>query len=257
METPELEMPDFRLRIDAHALVQLGEQLITDDEQALLELVKNSYDADADWAKIRVISDYIPTREKDFVPPEAVGLIEIEDNGIGMDQKAVELGWLLISLSPKRLQKALGERTKKHGRLPLGDKGLGRLGAQKLGYNIELFTKPKNEDFEYQRGYFSATRGEEQSAMLLMPELRFYPSRQSETTEASIHSGLFANFYMNMGEQSGSTWPVHFFYHPMVVWIWIGALLMAVGGALSWSTGRLLALLRTPFAARTRAVAAE
>ncbi len=45
------QSPDFRLRIDAHALVQLGEQLITDDEQALLELVKNSYDADADWVK--------------------------------------------------------------------------------------------------------------------------------------------------------------------------------------------------------------
>jgi cytochrome c-type biogenesis protein CcmF len=131
--------------------------------------------------------------------------------------------------------------------------------AQFAGYNVEMLKAKvgKNEDFEYQRGYFSATRGEEQSAMLLMPELRFYPSRLSETTEASIHSGLFANFYMNMGEQSGSTWPVHFFYHPLVVWIWIGALLMAVGGALSWSTGRLLALLQNPFAARTRAVAAE
>src|SRR5690349_15354155 len=108
------QSPDFRLRIDAHALVQLGEQLITDDEQALLELVKNSYDADADWAKIRVKSDYAPSLEKDFVPPEATGLIEIEDNGTGMDQKAIERGWLLISLSPKRHQKKLGERTIKH-----------------------------------------------------------------------------------------------------------------------------------------------
>src|SRR6266480_2993361 len=48
------QIPDFKLRIDAHALVQLGEQLITDDEQALLEIVKNSYDADAEWARIRI-----------------------------------------------------------------------------------------------------------------------------------------------------------------------------------------------------------
>ena len=136
-----METPNFHLRIDAHALVQLGEQLITDDEQALLELVKNSYDADADWAKIKVDSDYAPTMEKDCVPPQAVGLIEIEDNGMGMDQKSIERGWLLISLSLKRQQKVLGERTNKHGRLPLGDKGLGRLGTMKLGKCLSVETR--------------------------------------------------------------------------------------------------------------------
>jgi len=133
--------PDFRLRIDAHALVQLGEQLITDDEQALLELVKNSYDADADWAKISVNSDYIPSPEKDHVPAACIGLIEIADNGTGMDQRGIERGWLLISLSPKREQKARGIPTKKHGRLPLGDKGLGRLGTMKLGKCISVETR--------------------------------------------------------------------------------------------------------------------
>jgi signal transduction histidine kinase len=138
--------PDFRLRIDAHALVQLGEQLITDDEQALLELVKNSYDADADWAKINIISDYIPVFEKDYVPAAAVGLIEIEDNGIGMDQEAIERGWLLISLSLKRKQKLDGKRTRKHGRLPLGDKGLGRLGTMKLGKCLSVETRNSPND---------------------------------------------------------------------------------------------------------------
>ena len=132
--------PDFRLRIDAHALVQLGEQLITDDEQALLELVKNSYDADADWAKIRIKGDYVPTKS-DFVPAEAVGLIEIEDNGTGMGQRAIENGWLLISLSLKREQKTNLKRTPKHHRLPLGDKGLGRLGTMKLGKCLSVETR--------------------------------------------------------------------------------------------------------------------
>lgn len=134
------EKPDFKLRIDAHALVQLGEQLITDDEQALLELVKNSYDADADWAKIRIVSDYVPKKE-DHAQSEAVGLIEIEDNGTGMDQHAIERGWLLISLSLKREQKAQFKRTPKHGRLPLGDKGLGRLGTMKLGKCLSVETR--------------------------------------------------------------------------------------------------------------------
>lgn len=138
---PDPGQPDFRLRIDAHALVQLGEQLITDDEQALLELVKNSYDADADWAKIRIDCDYTPDPEKDYAPAEARGLIEIEDNGTGMDQKAIQAGWLLISLSLKREQKVRGIRTKKHKRLPLGDKGLGRLGTMKLGKCLSVETR--------------------------------------------------------------------------------------------------------------------
>ncbi|HEY5911128.1 MAG TPA: sensor histidine kinase [Verrucomicrobiae bacterium] len=135
------EQPDFRLRIDAHALVQLGEQLITDDEQALLELVKNSYDADADWAHIRIDTGYVPSPERDHVSAVAVGLIEIADNGTGMDRKGIEGGWLLISLSPKREQKSLGTRTKKHKRLPLGDKGLGRLGTMKLGKCLSVETR--------------------------------------------------------------------------------------------------------------------
>src|SRR5687768_6494866 len=136
-----MDNPNFRLRIDAHALVQLGEQLITDDEQALLELVKNSYDADADWAKIKVSSDYIPLPERDHAPAEARGLIEITDNGIGMDEEGIRKGWLLISLSLKREQKASGTRTKKHKRLPLGDKGLGRLGTMKLGKCLSVETR--------------------------------------------------------------------------------------------------------------------
>lgn len=141
-KTPE---PDFRLRIDAHALVQLGEQLITDDEQALLELVKNSYDADADWAKIRIRGDYVPEND-DFAPPEAVGLIEIEDNGMGMDQRAIEDGWLLISLSLKGEQKTHHRRTPNHHRLPLGDKGLGRLGTMKLGKCLSVETRDSKTD---------------------------------------------------------------------------------------------------------------
>jgi signal transduction histidine kinase len=137
---------DFKLRIDAHALIQLGDQLITDDEQALLELVKNSYDADAEWVKVRIISDYRPTKN-DGVEKSAIGLIEIEDNGVGMDKSGIERGWLMISLSGKRDLKARGERTKRFHRLPLGDKGLGRLGTMKLGKFLSLETRsnPKQE----------------------------------------------------------------------------------------------------------------
>lgn len=132
--------PQFRLRIDAHALVQLGEQLITDDEQALLELVKNSYDADAEWARVTIDTKYVPT-DNDHAPPDAIGLIQIQDNGDGMDRRGIERGWLLISVSLKRNQKIQGQRSKKFQRLPLGDKGLGRLGTMKLGKYLSVETR--------------------------------------------------------------------------------------------------------------------
>jgi cytochrome c-type biogenesis protein CcmF len=127
------------------------------------------------------------------------------------------------------------------------------------GYSVEMLKAEsgRTADYDFQRGYFSAIRGDGRTAILLVPELRFYPQRQSETTEASIQSGLLGNLYMNIGEQGGNSWPVHLYYHPLVVWIWIGAFFMAAGGAMSWSTGRLRALMKWRVPVQPPALAAE
>ena len=124
---------------DVHASVvfQLGESLISDAIQALLELIKNSYDADASYCKVTIDTDPAAARETHY--PEAVGLISIEDDGFGMSYEDIRRGWLTISHSPKRVMKA-EKRTTPGGRTPLGDKGLGRLGTQRLGDNLEMFT---------------------------------------------------------------------------------------------------------------------
>ena len=114
------------------------------------------------------------------------------------------------------------------------------------GYDVQMLKAElgQGSDYKSQRGLFLASRGEDRTPLLLTPEIRFYPERQTETTEASIRSGPLSNLYISMGEQNGDSWPVRLYYHPLVVWIWIGAMCMAAGGALSWSTGRLRALLR-------------
>jgi signal transduction histidine kinase len=141
-------MPDeadtrAHLDIDAHAVSQLGAQLITDDEQALLELIKNSYDADATWASVKVDSDFTPPQDHDFLGADDTGFIEIADNGMGMDEQSLLKGWLVISVSAKR---SSDKKTpsKTYRRYPLGDKGLGRLGTMKLGRSllVESFTAP-------------------------------------------------------------------------------------------------------------------
>lgn len=125
-----------RLEIDASVVYQLGEQLISDETQALVELVKNAYDADASFANVIVDTAARPTNFTVFYPA-ASGYMLIEDDGVGMDWEDIEKGWLTISASPKRESKAQG-RTTQRGRTPLGDKGLGRLGSQRLGDNLEI-----------------------------------------------------------------------------------------------------------------------
>ncbi|MFL5352637.1 ATP-binding protein [Archangium sp.] len=127
------------LRIDAHVIRQLGDQLITDAQQALLELIKNSYDADAEWARVQLSTEHEPDPTL-ALDPNARGMLSIEDNGSGMTLERIKDGWLTISLSPKRGMKDRGEVTKKFRRTPLGDKGLGRLGTMKLGDLVEIVT---------------------------------------------------------------------------------------------------------------------
>lgn len=133
--------------IHASIVFQLGEDLISDEVQALVELIKNSYDACSQYAKVEIeTSDKNDFSNSKY--PEAKGYIKIDDNGDGMDLKTIHLGWLTISNSLKRDMKKQRKSTR-CGRTPLGDKGLGRLGVQRLGTNVEIFTKTINSDIEY------------------------------------------------------------------------------------------------------------
>lgn len=149
----------FRLEVHPSVVFKLGADLITDDMQALIELIKNSYDADA--TSVQVIID--TQVEIDLETGEPVnsedassetskhrrsrGSITIIDDGVGMDLDTIRRGWLTVSLSDKKSMKERGETTNKD-RTPLGDKGLGRLGAQRLGDVLSLTTRKRPEKKE-------------------------------------------------------------------------------------------------------------
>ncbi|WP_127966527.1 sensor histidine kinase [Agrobacterium sp. RS6] len=130
--------------ISASVVRQLGDELVSDEVTAIVELVKNAYDADADFAHVEVNTAAQPTLTGTKFPT-ARGFITIEDDGMGMSEDDVNDGWLVISLSKKREMKAKGETTPK-GRTPLGDKGLGRLSTQKLGDNLEIVTRKDGQE---------------------------------------------------------------------------------------------------------------
>ncbi|WP_080433482.1 ATP-binding protein [Burkholderia ubonensis] len=120
----------FRAR--AHILKLLGDELIGDDRLAVFELVKNAYDADA--TDVQVVLN-VNSRNP---------YISISDNGTGMSEETVVNKWLEIGTSSKRgVNKTL---TKNYNRFPLGEKGVGRLAAHKLGKEQRLLTRAKNEN---------------------------------------------------------------------------------------------------------------
>lgn len=118
----------------ARLLLQLGDQLIKNESIALLELAKNAYDADA--SKVDIVMRYPNSMEE--------GTIEIEDDGYGMTPNIVENVWLEPGSNYKQEQFAERRLTPIYQRLPIGEKGIGRFGAHKLGNLIEMTTKSAN-----------------------------------------------------------------------------------------------------------------
>jgi cytochrome c-type biogenesis protein CcmF len=85
---------------------------------------------------------------------------------------------------------------------------------------------------------------------VLTPERRFYPARQSETTEAAICTTLAGNLYAAIGDRDErGVWTLRLYAHPLAIWIWLGAAAMALGGALSLSSFWLRARAPAPAAA--------
>ncbi len=73
----------------------------------------------------------------------------------------------------------------------------------------------------------------------LQPEKRFYPVQRMPTTEAAIDRGLGRDLYVALGDpQEGGGWAVRTYVKPFANWIWIGAMVMALGGVVSLTDRR-------------------
>lgn len=115
-----------RLRPRARLMQHLGADLIPNDRVALFELIKNSYDADASMAILRF---------RDLGTDHAV--IELWDDGHGMDESTVQSNWLEIA-NPNRKK---NPRSESGSRRVLGAKGLGRFAVARLAETTELTTR--------------------------------------------------------------------------------------------------------------------
>ena len=70
----------------------------------------------------------------------------------------------------------------------------------------------------------------------IFPERRFYEAERAQTTEAAITTDMTVHLYAVVGETSGDKRVLRLWYHPYVAFIWLGALLMALGGSFALVT---------------------
>ena len=73
----------------------------------------------------------------------------------------------------------------------------------------------------------------EDKSFYLFPEKRFYPVSGNVMTEAAISPGFSEDLYISLGEKLGSGWVIKTQIKPFIRFIWLGAILMAVGGLFS------------------------
>lgn len=117
-------------RFHARALAALGRDLVTNDVVAVMELVKNAYDALATRVDVRI-------QVGDGALEES--LIEISDDGHGMDFATIRDVWFVIATPFREAQPVIHQGTQ--SRSVTGEKGLGRLSAARLGRDIHVITK--------------------------------------------------------------------------------------------------------------------
>lgn len=127
---------DFVFKPRARLLLQLGDQLIKNESIAVLELVKNAYDADASFCSVEMKNIDDPSK----------GEIIVFDDGIGMDLGVIEDAWLEPGSDHKEKKFKKEERTENFNRLPIGEKGIGRFGVHKLGKQIVMITRKKSHN---------------------------------------------------------------------------------------------------------------
>ncbi|KAA5821380.1 sensor histidine kinase [Algibacter amylolyticus] len=130
---PKNSEKSIKFNFDVSAYRLLGRELITDRITALFELVKNSYDANAENVTVEF---------QNINPLSTDSKIIIKDDGIGMQFSDIKNKWMVIGTSSKRRERL---SPSPHNRKVSGKKGVGRFAVDKLGEKLVLKTKKKND----------------------------------------------------------------------------------------------------------------
>ncbi len=106
-------------------------------------------------------------------------------------------------------------------------------------YTLTEFGGGQRDNYDFLAGQVSVTKNNK-PITTLSTERRFYPVRNQITTEAGLHLSFGQSLFASIGEGNPEDgFIVQVYKHPFVVWIWLGALLMALAGFVSLADRRL------------------
>ena len=125
-----LDQGKISFTIESRILRELGERLVKQPEVAVVELIKNAYDADATECTV------------EFDPPRS---ITVTDDGVGMTFARFAAGWMRIGTSAKEDV----QFSDKYWRLITGEKGIGRFAVRFLGRALNL----ESVAYDNERGF--------------------------------------------------------------------------------------------------------
>lgn len=123
-------MEKMKYNISARTTILIGREGVSRADGAIIELVKNTYDADADFCYI----GFDIENDKMY----------ILDNGIGMTKDVIENFWMLIGTDNKKYNYLSDKK-----RVKSGEKGIGRFALDRLGSKCTMYTKNKKEKLIY------------------------------------------------------------------------------------------------------------
>jgi signal transduction histidine kinase len=145
MLKPEKNKGKAILRPRARLIKTIGEELISNDIVAIIELIKNSYDANASVIELKFEGRVVEilegkTKKRVFIKNDSI--LSISDDGCGMNFETVRKAWMEpATIMKKNVKMSPGER-----RRYTGEKGIGRFATAKLAGNLKMITKVEEDN---------------------------------------------------------------------------------------------------------------
>lgn len=138
---------DFTFRTNSKVKSLVGQELITNNNIAIFELIKNSYDASATKVEIQFYNFKLKNDEWQSQENSSIRVI---DNGNGMTTEEIDKYWMELGKSSKEKNKVIRVNSEKMQkvieRFANGEKGIGRFGVDKIGDNLTLESIGKNHN---------------------------------------------------------------------------------------------------------------